>query len=105
MDGDAFTEAEAIVTRYVNALPKGLEEALETADALEKLWSRDLPFSLTDLLLARFSGWSPGHYYGAVNTLEDAETALAAYAAPSLVVQVLTLRLRALLSSDPAQQV
>lgn len=91
---ETFEEVQGIITDYANALPKGLEAAFEAADALEKVWSSDTPFDLSDLLLAQFSRLPPSRYATAAKALNDFEEALEAYAAPSLAVQVLTLELR-----------
>ena len=95
---ETFTDIHSVITDYVSALPKGLEAAFEAADALEKSWLAESPFDLSDLLLAQFSAWSPAHYRAASEILSDFEAALAAYAAPSLAVQVMTLELRKALS-------
>lgn len=93
---EAFSAQLDVVNRYLLAVEKGLEEALEAADALEKAWSEDTPFSVPELLRARLSEWPPQDYADALTTLERCEEALAAYAAPGIAVQVLTLELRAL---------
>lgn len=93
---DAFSARLEIVNHYLLALEKGLEEALEGADALEKAWGEDTPFSIPELLRARMGEWPPQSYADALTALERCEEALAAYAAPGIAVQVLTLELRAL---------
>lgn len=99
-DPAAFEAADRVLQDYVNALPKGLEEAFEAADALEKLWLSVTPFDLTDLLLARFSTWSPARYAAAQAALARFEDALSAYAAAGLAAQVLTLELRETLKTS-----
>jgi DNA polymerase-3 subunit delta' len=94
---DAFTAQMEVVHQYLLGLEKGLEEALERADALEKAWSEGASTSVAELLRARLSAWPPGHYARALHALEACEEALAAYAAPSVAVQVLTLELREVL--------
>ncbi len=93
---DAFSAQLNVVHTYLLALEKGLEDALEGADALEKAWSEDHPFSIPDLLRARFSAYPPQVYADALAALGRCEDALAAYAAPGIAVQVMTLELRAL---------
>lgn len=94
---DAFSAQVEVVHGYLLGLGKGLEEALERADALEKAWSEDARFDVAELLRARLSAWPPGRYARALYALERCEEALAAYAAPSVAVQVLTLELREIL--------
>ena len=89
-----FTALTELVNSYVLALEKGLEEALEKADALEKAWSSETRFNLPELLRARLSALSHSAYASALIALERCENALASYASPGLAVQVLTLELR-----------
>lgn len=93
-DPQAFGELVALLDDYLAALPRGLDEALLRADALEKRWSTEGETDLAELLRARVSRWPPGAYAEAIAALERCEAALAAYAAPGLAVQVLTLALR-----------
>ncbi len=100
---DAYSAQLSIVHDYLLALPKGLEEAFERADALEKAWSEDARFSVSELLRARLSEW-PGRTYAAgLAALERCEAALAAYASPGVAVQVLTLELREILRQTPRE--
>ncbi len=89
-----FTALTELVNSYVLSLEKGLEEALEKADALEKAWSSETRFNLPELLRARLSALSHSAYASALIALERCENALVAYASPGLAVQVLTLELR-----------
>ena len=89
-----FTALVELVNTYVLALEKGLEEAFEKADALEKTWSGETRFEVAELLRARLSELSPNAYAAALVAVERCEDALAAYASPGLAVQVLTLELR-----------
>ncbi len=91
---DEFATLVELINSYVLALEKGLEEALEKADALEKAWSGETRFSVPELLRARLSDLSPGAYASSLIALERCENALASYASPGLAVQVLTLELR-----------
>ena len=95
-----FTALTELVNSYVLTLEKGLEEALEKADALEKAWSSETRFSVPELLRARLSDLAPNAYAGAITALERCENALAAYASPGLAVQVLTLELREVVRSS-----
>lgn len=97
---DAFRDQLGVVHSYLLALPKGLEEALERADALEKAWSGDDLFSVPELLRARLSEWPPGAYAAGLAALEGCEAALEAYASPGIAVQVLTLELREILQGE-----
>ena len=97
---DTFAEVVEVVQQYVNALPKGLEEALEATDAFEKTWSSNPPFDLPDLLSAQFSDLPPAKYAGAQAALVRFQEALEAYAAPGLAAQVLTLELREVLRGE-----
>ncbi len=91
---EAFTELVALIDDYLAAIPQGLDQALLSADALEKRCSAELDFDLPELLRARVSTWPAPAYREALEALERCETALAAYASPGLAVQVLTLTLR-----------
>lgn len=93
-DPAGFKAAEETLNQYLNALSKGLEDAFEAADAVEKLWLSDTGFNLADLLLAHFSTWPPAQYAAASRALGRFEEALKAYAAAGLAAQVLTLELR-----------
>ena len=99
---DAYSAQLSIVHDYLLALPKGLEEAFERADALEKAWSEDARFSVSELLRARLSEWPGGAYAAGIAALQRCEAALAAYASPGVAVQVLTLELREILREKQA---
>ncbi len=94
-----FSDTVELVNSYVLVLEKGLEASFEKADALEKAWSGETRFSIPELLRARLSDLSPSAYAAALIALERCENALAAYAAPGLAVQVLTLELREVVRS------
>jgi len=97
---ELFRAQLSVVHSYLLGLEKGLEEALERADALEKAWSEDARFSVAELLRARLSEWPSGPYAAGLAALERCEEALAAYAAPGIAVQVLTLELREILRAE-----
>lgn len=97
---EAFSAQLSVVHSYLLALEKGLEEALERADALEKAWSEDARFSVAELLRARLSEWPSSPYAAGLAALEQCEEALEAYAAPGVAVQVLTLELRDILRAS-----
>ncbi len=97
---DEFSAQLAVVHDYLLALPKGLEEALEKADALEKAWSGTGRFEVPELLRARLSEWPGRAYAEALAALERCETALESYASPGVAVQVLTLELRELVRAS-----
>lgn len=92
---EAFETLLGHVDRYLLSLEKGLEEALERADALEKAWTAEAIFDVPELLRARLSEWPPAHYVASLKALERCEQALQSYASPTIAVQVLTLDLRA----------
>jgi len=94
---EPFSAQLGVVHSYLLGLEKGLEEALERADALEKAWREDARFSVAELLRARLSEWSGGAYAAGLAALERCEEALAAYASPGVAVQVLTLEFREIL--------
>lgn len=96
---DAFSALLRTVDDFLLGLEKGLEEALEKADALEKAWGEATRFELAELLRARLSRWPPARYAAALGALERCEEALEAYAAPGVAVQVLALELREILRS------
>lgn len=91
---DAYASLTERIDSFVLALPKSLEQAFEEADALEKAWTQETTFDVTELLTARFSDWPPAQYAAAVNALNKCDEALSAYASPSLALQVFTLELR-----------
>ncbi len=94
---EVFRELLSLLDNYLQGLSKGLEVALEQADALEKRWSAEENFDIAELLRARLSQLPAGAYLNAVNAVERCETALAAYASPALAMQLLTLELREIL--------
>lgn len=91
---ETFAELAALIDDYLATIPRGLDQALLMADALEKRWGAELDFDLPELLRARLSGWPAPAYGEALAALDRCEAALAAYASPGLAVQVLTLTLR-----------
>lgn len=94
---DAFRARLDAVGGYLAALPGSLEEALEAADALEKAWSAERDEQVADLLRERLRVLPGPLYAEAAEGLERCEEALAAYASPTVALQVLTLELRAAL--------
>ena len=92
---DTFKTSLDCVDAYVSALSKGLENAFEAADALEKLWSSSTDLDVADLLRARLSESAPHHYARALGSVTRCEEALEAYASPGIALSVLTLELRA----------
>jgi hypothetical protein len=94
---ELFSARLGVIHSYLLSLEKGLEEALERADALEKAWSEDARFDVAELLRARLSEWPSRAYAEGVAALERCEAALEAYASPGIAVQVLTLELREIL--------
>jgi hypothetical protein len=96
---EAFDEAIALLRSYLSSVPKGLEEAFEAADRLEKRVTGEERLDLFDLLRALLREEAPERYAAAVIALERCEEALSLYAAPSTAFQVLTLELREILSS------
>ena len=94
---DAFAAALEGVDTYVAALSGNLNEALDAADALEKLWLNETNFDTADLLRARLSESAPHHYARALAAVTRCEEALEAYASPGVALSVMTLELRAAL--------
>jgi DNA polymerase III subunit delta' len=93
---ERFSELLQIIDTYLQSLNKGLENAFEAADALEKAWTNESTFDVAELLTARLRDRSPSLYAHASNAVMKFEEALSAYAAPALAMQVLTLELRQL---------
>jgi DNA polymerase III subunit delta' len=91
---ERFSELIQIIDTYLQSLDKGLENAFEAADALEKAWTNESTFDVAELLTARFRERSPALYATASDAVAKFEEALSAYAAPALAVQVMTLELR-----------
>lgn len=91
---ERFSELMQIIDTYLQSLEKGLENAFEAADALEKAWTNESTFDVAELLTARLRERSPHLYATASDAVAKFEEALAAYAAPALAMQVLTLELR-----------
>ena len=92
---ETFENIESAVRDYFQALPKGLEIALEAGDALEKLWSSSQSSEVAEYLLAYASEHLPEHYLAVAEASARFENALSAYASANLAVQVMTLDLRA----------
>ncbi len=92
---ERFTELMQMIDTYLQSLDKGLENAFEAADALEKAWTNEHTFDVAELLTARLRERSPSLYAASSDAVAKFEEALAAYAAPALAMQVLTLELRA----------
>jgi DNA polymerase III subunit delta' len=91
---ERFNELMQIIDTYLQSLDKGLENAFEAADALEKAWSNESTFDVAELLTARLRERSPGLYATSCDAVAKFEEALGAYAAPALAMQVMTLELR-----------
>jgi DNA polymerase III subunit delta' len=91
---ERFNELMQMIDTYLQSLDKGLENAFEAADALEKAWTNEHVFDVADLLTARLREHSPRLYALSSDALAKFEEALAAYAAPALAMQVMTLELR-----------
>jgi DNA polymerase III subunit delta' len=91
---ERFSELMQIIDTYLQSLEKGLENAFEAADALEKAWSNESTFDVAELLISRLRERSPGLYATSSDAVAKFEEALAAYAAPALAMQVMTLELR-----------
>jgi DNA polymerase III subunit delta' len=91
---ERFNELMQIIDTYLQSLDKGLENAFEAADALEKAWTNESTFDVAELLSARLRERSPSLYANASDAVMKFEEALAAYAAPALAMQVMTLELR-----------
>jgi DNA polymerase III subunit delta' len=87
---DAFNEIMNVIEAYVLALDKGLENAFEAADALEKIWSNNKDFDIAELLLAKLSSRQPANK----EAIDRFEESLEAYGSSNLAMQVLTLELR-----------
>ena len=90
----AADNLQEAIRDYFQALPKGLELAFEAADVLEKLWTNETTFDVSEHVLAYASQYLPEHYYAVAEAVQNFEEALAAYASASLAVQVMTLNLR-----------
>lgn len=93
-NSERFSELMQMIDTYLQSLEKGLENAFEAADALEKAWTNENTFDVAELLTARLRERSPSLYANASDAVMKFEEALSAYAAPALAMQVLTLELR-----------
>ncbi len=98
-DPEAFDEATSLLRSYLSSVPKGLEEAFEAADKLEKRVMGEGRLDLFDLLRGFLREEAPERYAAALLALERCEEALSLYAAASTAFQVLTLELREILSA------
>jgi hypothetical protein len=92
---DDFNEIVSAIDAYVLSLDKGLENAFETADALEKVWSNAKNFDIAELLLTKLS--LSHHIVPAKEAIDLYEASLEAYGSSNLAMQVLTLELRSAL--------
>ncbi len=91
---ERFSELMQMIDTYLQSLDKGLENAFEAADALEKAWTNESTFDVAELFISRLRERSPWSYAAASDVVAKFEEALAAYAAPALAMQVMTLELR-----------
>lgn len=91
---EAADNLQDAIQNYFQALPKGLELAFEAGDALEKLWTNETIFDVSEHVLAYAAQDLPEHYYAVAEAVQNFEEALAAYASASLAMQVMTLDLR-----------
>ena len=89
---EAFGEIISIIDNYALSLDKGLENAFEAADALEKVWTNTTEFDLAELLLAKLSSTHPKPVIK--EAIDHFEESLEAYGSSNLAMQVLTLELR-----------
>lgn len=89
---DKFNEIIETIDRYILSLTKGLENAFEAADALEKVWLNTQDVDVGELLLAQLQ--KTHSLPQAKEAIDDFERSLEAYAASNLAMQVLTLELR-----------
>lgn len=89
-----FAELMQVIDTYLQSLDKGLENAFEAADALEKAWTNESTFDVAELLTARLRERSPHVYASSSEAVTKFEEALSAYAAPALAMQVMTLEIR-----------
>jgi hypothetical protein len=100
-DSDAVDALVQVVAAYVRALSGSLEDALQQADALEKVWSSaEQTIAVPDVLRAACSQLARGIYADALEHIDACEAALSRYASPSLAVQVLTLELRRVIKNN-----
>ncbi len=89
---DTFAEVLGTIDAYVLSLNKGLENAFEAADALEKVWSNTTQFDMAELLFAKLY---PTHNpITTKEAIDHFEESLEAYGSSNLAMQVLTLELR-----------
>jgi DNA polymerase III subunit delta' len=88
---DSFHEIMTTIDAYVLSLDKGLENAFEAADALEKVWTNSKEFEMSELLLAKLADHQ---IIAAKEAIDQFEESLEAYGSSNLAMQVLTLELR-----------
>jgi hypothetical protein len=94
-EADHFAEIMSAIDAYILSLDKGLENAFEAADALEKVWSNTSSFDMAELLLAKL--YPLRNVALAKEAIERFEESLEAYSPINLAMQVLTLELRSVL--------
>ncbi len=93
---EVFNEIISAVDHYVLSLDKGLENAFEASDALEKVWTNTTEFDLAELLLAKLAPYPTIDIktIGIKEAIDHFEESLEAYVSSNLAMQVLTLELR-----------
>lgn len=92
---DRWRDTAAAVDAFLSALSGPLGEAFEAAAALEKLWLSPDGADVPQLLRAGFRSLSPEARVSAEDALSHCEELLAAFVSPAVVLQLLTLELRA----------
>lgn len=96
---DAYQALTSIIDDYIAALSGNLYAALQAADALEKAWLNDSPFDVERLLRLRLvANVAPRQIAGVLLEVAACSHALSAYVASALAVQVMTLKLRKVLT-------
>ena len=101
-DPERLASAREGVERFVDALEGPLLDALEAADALEKIWTDHDAADVTDLLRAALRQRLPGHLPSALREVSRCEEAYERYASTTLATRVLALALRRLATGSDA---
>lgn len=102
-DPAAYEAASLAVRNWLTALDSGLLDAFNSAAELETHWLGGSGTDLPQLLRSGFRSWPPAVRAAAEDALADCEEQLASYVSTGLALQLLTLRLRRLLSSSAVQ--
>ena len=101
-DPGRLADVQEAVERFVDGLDAPLLDALEAADALEKVWTDRDAADVTDLVRAALRKRLVGHLAAALREVARCEEAYERYASTTLATRVLVLALRRIAAEEPS---